>query len=545
MPRKLNKNILFFLFCAFTCLSLRAQLLQDNFEGNSTIVNWLADASIIEGPFSNPFVQGINTSNNVLRYEDNGGQYANVFFNSPIPIALGESTVFTLKIYVPSSSITGNQPNQVSLKLQNGQINEPWTSQSEIIKPITLDVWQEVSFDFANDNFINLDPNSPNPLDRNDFTRVLIQVNGENNNDLVTAYIDDFHFEGEEDNGNGGGTNDPIYDLLVWSDEFETDGSINADKWHHQTILPNGSSWFNGEIQHYTDRTENSYVEDGILHLVAKNETFTDQGVTKNYTSARLNSKFAFTYGRVEVKAKLPTGVGTWPAIWMLGKNINELGTYWDLEGFGTTPWPACGEIDIMEHWGSNQNYISSAMHTPSSFGGTVNHGGQVVTTASTAYHVYALDWYEDRMVFSVDDVVHYVYQPEVQNDATWPFTEDQFILLNIAIEPSITPSFTEDSMDIEYVRVYQEDTNLSINSLAKEEIVLSPNPFSNQFNIQLSNEMLGSEFSLYNLQGKKIHQFKATQNKLELDTSVWNSGFYILKQVSNKTSKAYKIFKK
>ncbi len=543
MNMYLSKNVTnLLILILLTSFSASAQLLQDDFEGNSTIVNWLADASIVESPFPNPLIQGINTSANVLKYEDNGGQYANVFFNSPIPIVLGELTPFTLKIYVPSASITGNQPNQVSLKLQNGQLNEPWVTQTEIIKPIQLDVWQEISFDFANDNFINLDSNSPNPLNRNDFNRVLIQVNGENNNDLVTAYIDDFYFEGEA--SNGGENNDPMYDMLVWSDEFETDGPINSEKWHHQTILPNGSSWFNGEIQHYTDRTENSYVENGILHIVAKNETFTDQGVTKNYTSARLNSKFAFTYGRVEVKAKLPTGVGTWPAIWMLGKNISELGTFWDLEGYGTTPWPACGEIDIMEHWGSNQNYISSAMHTPSSFGGTVNHGGQVIPTASTDYHVYTLDWYEDRMVFSVDNVVHYVYQPEVQNEATWPFTEDQFILLNIAIEPSIASSFTEDSMDIEYVRVYQEDTNLSTNEIAKDEISLSPNPFSSHLNIQITNESLGSDFYVYNLQGKKIHQFKATQNRIDLDTSHWSKGFYIVKQISDKTSSSFKVLK-
>jgi len=546
MRFKFSRSIIFScIFASIFTHSVKAQLLQDDFEGNSTIVNWLADASIVDEPFANPFVEGINTSNNVLRYIDDGGQYANVFFNSPQPILLGEDNVFTFKIYVPSSSITGNQPNQVSLKLQNGQIGEPWSTQSEIIKPIQLDVWQEVTFDFANDDYINLDPNSPNPLTRTDFTRVLIQVNGENNNDIVTAYIDDFHFEGEEGNGNGGNDDDPVYDILVWSDEFETDGPINAEKWHHQTILPNGSSWFNGEIQHYTDRTENSFVENGIMRIVAKNETFTDQGVTKNYTSARLNSKFAFTYGRVEVKAKLPTGVGTWPAIWMLGKNITELGTYWDLEGYGTTPWPACGEIDIMEHWGNNQNYISSAMHTPSSFGGTVNHGGQVIPTASTDYHVYTLDWYEDRMVFSVDDVVHYVYQPEVQNADTWPFTEDQFILLNIAIEPSISPNFTESSMDIEYVRVYQEDTNLTTASPLQEEIIISPNPFSSQLELRIPNELIGSDFSVFDLQGKRIYQFTATQAQLNINTSQWKSGVYILKQISASTAKTYKLIKR
>lgn len=535
-----NLPLLFF----FLCFNfLQSQLLEDDFEGNSSIANWIGDDCDVEEPFPNPYQETINTSNNVLKYHDVGGLYANVFFNSPANLNLGSNTTFSLKIYVPSSGITGNQPNQISLKLQNNQLAEPWSTQSEIIKSIELDEWQEITFDFANDNYINLDPNSPAPITRNDFNRVLIQINGENNTDQVLAYIDDFYFEGEESDGEEPG-NDPVYDELVWSDEFETDGALDSEKWHHQTILPDGNSWFNGEIQHYTDRTENSYVSDGELRIVAKNETFTDQGMTKNYTSARLNSKFAFTYGRVEVKAKLPTGVGTWPAIWMLGKNINEIGTYWDNEGFGTTPWPACGEIDIMEHWGVNQNFVQSAMHTPSSFGGTVNHGGQVIPTASTDYHVYTLDWFPDRMVFSVDNVVHYVYEPEVQNADTWPFDEDQFILLNIAIEPSIDPNFTESSMDIEYVRIYQEST-LSTTEVEKEnKLRLAPNPVQNFTQIYAPVEALGTKLEIYNTQGKKIDQIKITQQDVKIDTSDWPAGVYLVKEVNSKNMQTYKLIK-
>ena len=175
---------------------------------------------------------------------------------------------------------------------------------------------------------------------------------------------------------------------LVWSDEFDYTGPIDSEKWHHQTLLPNGGSWYNGEIQHYTNRIENSFVSDGTLKIMAIRENYTQQGVTKEFTSARLNSKFAFTYGRVEVRAKLPFGVGTWPAIWTLGQNITEPGGYF-YSNYGTTPWPACGEIDIMEHWGINQNYISSATHTPSSYGGTVNVGGRYVDNVSSEFHIY------------------------------------------------------------------------------------------------------------------------------------------------------------
>ena len=111
---------------------------------------------------------------------------------------------------------------------------------------------------------------------------------------------------------------------LIWADEFNTNGNVNQEKWFQQTQLPNGYSWYNNELQHYTDEIENSYVSNGTLKIVAIKENYTDQGHTKPYTSARLNSKFAFTYGKVEVRAKLPSGQGTWPAIWTLGKNISE-----------------------------------------------------------------------------------------------------------------------------------------------------------------------------------------------------------------------------
>lgn len=244
-------------------------------------------------------------------------------------------------------------------------------------------------------------------------------------------------------------------DGLLWSDEFDVDGVIDDTKWFHQTELPSGGSWYNGEIQHYTNRIENAVVQQGVLSIIAKKENFTDQGHTKNYTSARLNSKYAFQYGRVQIRAKLPIGIGTWPAIWMLGKNITESGAYW-ADDFGTTPWPACGEIDIMEHWGSNQNYVQSAMHTPSSYGGTLNHGGQRIETASSEFHIYELDWNAERMIFSVDGKPHYTYNPEVKDANTWPYDAPQYFLLNIAIQPSINSSFIQSSMDIDYVRVYE-----------------------------------------------------------------------------------------
>ncbi|HKK64098.1 MAG TPA: family 16 glycosylhydrolase [Bacteroidales bacterium] len=447
------RNIILSAALLISSVSIQAQTqtVEDDFEGNGTITTWYGDDCNINAGFSNPYPGGINTSANVMEYDDDGGQYANVRFDVSQNYDLSSHHTFSVKIYIPGSEITGNQPNQVSFKLQDGTLAEPWSTQCEIIKSIALDQWQSVSFDFLNDAYTNFDRNSLPPTQRTDFNRVVIQVNGENNNDHVVAYIDDVYY-----NGTVAVSTDPEYDVLVWSDEFNGEGAIDNTKWHHQTQLPNGTSWFNGEIQHYTDRTDNAIEAGGVLNIIGKKETYTDQGVTKQYTSARLNSKYAFQYGKIEVRAQLPAGSGTWPAIWTLGKNINETGSWWNLQGYGTTSWPKCGEIDIMEHWGSNPNYVQSATHTPSSFGGTFNKGGQTLSTVSSEFHTYTLQWYPEKLVFSVDGVKHYTYKPNEINSDTWPFDAEQFLLLNFAILPEIDPAFVADTLKVDYVRVYQ-----------------------------------------------------------------------------------------
>ncbi|MHB0756185.1 hypothetical protein [Polaribacter sp. M15] len=168
-----------------------APILSDDFEGNGNITSWAGDAAGINTAFANPFKDALNDSETVLEYSDTGGQYANIRFDKGSNFDLtGGNSVFSLKIYVPSSSISGNQPNQISLKLQDGTAAEPWAQQTEIIKAIALDTWQTVSFDFATD----VTAGAADPLSRTDFNRVVLQVNSENNNDTVTAYIDDFTY---------------------------------------------------------------------------------------------------------------------------------------------------------------------------------------------------------------------------------------------------------------------------------------------------------------------------------------------------------------
>jgi beta-glucanase (GH16 family) len=257
---------------------------------------------------------------------------------------------------------------------------------------------------------------------------------------------------------------DVVYNDLVWSDEFNTNGPVNGANWHHQTQLPEGGSWFNGEVQHYTNLPANSFVDAGLLNIVAIKENYTSQEITKEYTSARLNSKFAFKYGRVDVRAKLPIGSGTWPAIWMLGKNVNEDGGYFD-SAYGNTDWPACGEIDIMEHGifpSQPINYIQSTLHTPSSNGNSVNNGGTLASNLQNSYHVYSMNWSPSQISFLLDGVVYYTYNPAVKNANTWPFDKEQYLLLDIAmggIAGAIPSNFNQAAMQIDYVRVYQNTT--------------------------------------------------------------------------------------
>ncbi len=258
---------------------------------------------------------------------------------------------------------------------------------------------------------------------------------------------------------------DVIYHDLVWSDEFSGTGAVDESKWFHQTQLPTGTSWYNGELQHYTNLLENSNTTDGILNIIAKKKTFTDQGITKNYTSARLNSKFPFTYGRVDIRAKVPIDKGTWPALWLLGKNVQEPGGFYN-QDFGTTAWPACGEIDMMEYgiFGNQPpNFIQSTIHTPSSSGNSVNHGSTIANSnIESNFHIYSMNWSPNQISFLLDGQVYYTYNPAIKNAQTWPFDKEQYLLLNIAmggVAGSIPTSFTGTSMEIDYVRLYQNLT--------------------------------------------------------------------------------------
>ncbi|HNK26563.1 MAG TPA: family 16 glycosylhydrolase [Cyclobacteriaceae bacterium] len=237
-------------------------------------------------------------------------------------------------------------------------------------------------------------------------------------------------------------------EVLVWSDEFEGTGAPNPAFWTHDT---GAGGWGNNEVQTYTTSTSNVRQENGKLIIDALK-------FGSNWTSGRIKTQGlkTFTYGKIVFRAKLPIGVGTWPALWMLGQNITSVA------------WPACGEIDVMEHVGKNQGVVQAALHTPSSNGNTVNKGATSVPTVSTEFHDYAVSWNEQRIAFYVDNILYYTYNPSTKNASTWPFTGPQFLIMNIAMGgnfggPTIDPNLTSARMEVEYVRVYEEKSEPSI----------------------------------------------------------------------------------
>jgi len=337
---------------------------------------------------------------------------------------------------------------------------------------------------------------------------------------------------------------------LVWEDEFENDeityysGQINPvddTKWFHQTYPANGGQgWFNNEQQHYTDRLDNSYVSNGTLKIKAIKETYSNPqtGSSQNYTSARLNSKFAFIYGKVEVRAKLPSELGTWPAIWTLGQNISEQGAYWQTQGYGTTGWPACGEIDIMEQ-DSNKSITSGAFHFGPDYTQhqyTTDHIS--VTDTENTWHVYSMIWTDEGISLMVDGVEFH----NTSNVDMSFFQANHFILLNLAMGGAlgggIDQNFSSAIMEIDYVRVYQPQP-LSIPSIIENELLLYPNPTDGNFHIESGIQI--DEIHIYNLNGQKLQSFWPNKKVLTINSNL-PKGIYLVEISSNNLSEIKRL---
>jgi beta-glucanase (GH16 family) len=325
---------------------------------------------------------------------------------------------------------------------------------------------------------------------------------------------------------------------LVWSDEFEGD-SLDTSKWSYQyaTGASEGlNSWGNNELQYYTDRPENIYVEDGELHIVARQESY----VNRNYTSARIRSinQGDWKYGRFEIRAKMPEGRGLWPAIWMMPTD-NVYGV-----------WAASGEIDIVELLG----------HQPSIVHGTLHYGGRwpnnVQSTASYTlssgkfsddFHTFTLQWTENDMRWYVNDVYY-------QNQRSWytqghpfpaPFDQRFHMILNVAVggnwpgSPNHTTVFPQ-HMIVDYVRVYQQVATSSadqddVNGYGTFELKQNyPNPFAPSTNIEFVLPQPSEvRLDVYDTLGRVVANlaegsYPEGTHAVQFDASHLSSGIYL-----------------
>lgn len=242
------------------------------------------------------------------------------------------------------------------------------------------------------------------------------------------------------------GINPPDGYKLVWQDEFSFDGNPDTSKWIYD-IGTGENGWGNQELEFYTDRAENVECLEGFLTITARQEPLHGS----EYTSTRMKSlgRFSFTHGILEIRAKLPGGVGIWPALWMLGEN------------FPTVGWPACGEIDMMEYAGKDPDLIHGSIHNNSSFGNTVNTKTAIFKNVESEFHIYSVEWTASEIRFMVDGNNYYTYKPSVYNHDTWPFDKPFFIIMNVAIGGGFGGPVDNDifpqSMVVDYVRVYQK----------------------------------------------------------------------------------------
>ena len=229
---------------------------------------------------------------------------------------------------------------------------------------------------------------------------------------------------------------------LVWSDEFDVPGTPNPEKWAYD-IGTGDWGWGNNEVQYYTNRLANAYVSDGTLKIVAKKEDYSGS----KYTSARLKTqgKYDFTYGKIEVRAKLPSGVkGIWPAAWMLGSNITSVG------------WPECGEIDIMEYLTRDPEYVYGTFHYPARHGGNADGNKIKINNPSAQFNVFSAEWSAEAIKIYVDgNLIH-----SLKNDGNLPFNKNFFIILNLALGGNfggeLDSAFNSAVLEVDYVRVYR-----------------------------------------------------------------------------------------
>jgi beta-glucanase (GH16 family) len=309
---------------------------------------------------------------------------------------------------------------------------------------------------------------------------------------------------------------------LSWYEEF-SGNALDQTVWNYDIGTGNWG-WGNNELQYYTNSSQNLFLENGMAHIVARQQNFG----TSNYTSARINTsnKFNFTYGRLEARIKLPMGQGLWPAFWLLGQNINEVS------------WPSCGEIDVMEHV-NNNDYINGTLHWNQN---GHQYNGSTASFDPNAFHQYMIEWDENQIKWFIDGISFKTMTITSSNMNA--FHSPFFIILNLAVggqwpgSPDNTTSFPAEML-VDYIRYYQPE----VVDVSKEELSQEVYIESNKQGIILHNAVdLIGQYEIYNLQGQIIDSGIAF-DKQPISTNTFTAGIYVFKYISkNQNTQVFKV---
>ena len=310
---------------------------------------------------------------------------------------------------------------------------------------------------------------------------------------------------------------------IVWTDEF--DGTnINTNTWTYDL---GAGGWGNNEFEYYTSRTNNEYVADGLLHIVARKESFGGA----NYTSARMKSQglFSSTYGRIEWRAKMPQGVGCWPALWLLGTNITSVN------------WPGCGEIDVMENNGSNPWFDQGSLHSGSDETAIYNF---IDGSSITNFHTYTLDWMTNAILFYVDGHLYQTQTGWSSSVAGYPYPFDQpfFLLMNFAVGGNYVgnPSTADINsgtafpaeIQVDYVRIYSLTDPFRIAVKKTGSDILLTWPTNIVCRMQAQTNSLASGI------GSSWFQIASGTNQVQVTPAVWQrilpAGFPLARPAPN-----------
>lgn len=507
---------LFFILLSFSVLSVFGQTvstqLLDDFEsgdkGWQPVDNGWVDFAIVP----NPAPDAVNSSANVLKITRHPGSqnYAGVILRNYMSLNFG-----TLQSQFRYAKVKFLKPNsgEVTIKLENNGDSGSTSSSANYTMP---NQWQEVTFDLI----------AATGKTYHDF--FIQPAKDANLTSDITVYIDDISFESDPNPSQPGDDTLPGEFQLVWEDNFD-----GADYDHNIWGTDVGGGGFgNNELQYYTGTSNNIFTRDGCLVIKAIKEDYGG----RHYTSGKIwtRDKKFFTYGRVEVRFKLPAGRGTWPAIWMMPQNSI----------YGT--WPYSGEVDIMEFVGYQPYSIFGTVHRGVG-SGSDGAGSNITMSDPNAFHTIRIDWEPGYIKWYFDETLFFTYNNLWSGSMQWPFDQDFYVILNFAIggnwggAQGVDDSIFPQEFLIDYVRVYQKVPTSNNDMQTNEGYKIL---FNNNILTVTSAKGLPFGVIVYSVKGQKLFEQNGYKNTAEINMSGFNDNLYIVNVTDSTTTFSHKIVK-